>query len=69
LELTAAQPVELPAVAGGRRQLNARSLGGSAMHLATMTDFDDQDDALGIVNRIHHAVVASPDPVPIGVSR
>jgi len=34
-----------------------------------MTDLDDQDDALGIVNRIHHAVVALPDPVPIGVSR
>jgi hypothetical protein len=29
LELTAAQPVDLQAVAGGRRQLNARSLGVS----------------------------------------
>jgi len=27
LQLTAAQPVELQAVAGGRRQLNARTLG------------------------------------------
>jgi hypothetical protein len=30
-----------------------------------MTDLDDQDDTLGVVDRIHYPVVALSDPISI----
>ena len=34
-----------------------------------MTDLDDQEDALRIVDRVHHTVIALPDAISIRVSR
>jgi hypothetical protein len=51
--------------AAGERQ----RLGGSAIHLAPVTDLDDEHDALGIVERVHHVAITLPDPASIQVSR
>jgi hypothetical protein len=40
-----------------------------SIHLTPMTDLDDQDDTLGVIDRIHDAVVALPDAISIRVSR
>jgi hypothetical protein len=52
-----------------RPVLIALGLGGSAVYLAPMADLDDQDDTLGVIDRIHYPVVALPDPISIRMSR
>jgi hypothetical protein len=34
-----------------------------------MADLDDQDDTLGIVDRVHYAVVALSDPISVRMAR